>query len=58
MKEVLTKSFWQGVKKTYYEALEGPPPENNASPAPAEDNLKSPSTSETPAVSSPSSEQQ
>jgi hypothetical protein len=26
MKEVLTKSFWQGVKKTFYEALEDPPP--------------------------------
>jgi hypothetical protein len=25
MKEVLTKSFWQGVKKTFYEALENPP---------------------------------
>ena len=31
MKEVFTKRFWQGVKKTsYYEALEGPPPENGA----------------------------
>jgi hypothetical protein len=26
MKEVLTKSFWEGVKKTFDEALEGPPP--------------------------------
>ena len=24
MKEVLTKSFWEGVKKTFHEALEGP----------------------------------
>jgi len=29
MKEVLTKSFWKDVKKTFDEALEGP------SPAPA-----------------------
>jgi hypothetical protein len=39
MKEVLTKSFWQGVRKTYYEALEGPPPKGSASLAPAERNL-------------------
>ena len=25
MKEVLTKSFWEGVRKTFNEALEGPP---------------------------------
>ena len=25
MKEVLTKRFWEGVKKTFNEALEGPP---------------------------------
>jgi len=24
MKEVLTKSFWEGVRKTFNEALEGP----------------------------------
>ena len=29
MKEVLTKKFWQGVKKTFDEALKGPPPEEN-----------------------------
>jgi hypothetical protein len=50
MKEVLTKSFWQGVKKTFYEAMEpepakedsiktpaaehGTPQENSSSPAP------------------------
>jgi len=28
MKEVLTKNFWQGVKKTFQDALEGPPPEH------------------------------
>jgi hypothetical protein len=26
MKELLTKTFWQGVKKTYDDALKGPPP--------------------------------
>jgi hypothetical protein len=26
MKEVFTKSFWEGVKKTFAEALEGPSP--------------------------------
>ena len=26
MKEVFTKSFWEGVKKTFDEAHEGPPP--------------------------------
>jgi hypothetical protein len=36
MKEFLTKSFWQGVKKTFHEALEGRPPEGNASKAPVE----------------------
>ena len=36
MKEVLTKRFWRGVTKTFYEALEGPPPKSNPSPAPAE----------------------
>ena len=35
MKEVLTKSFWQGVKKTFHEALEGPPPETKAAQSPA-----------------------
>lgn len=30
MKELLTKGFWQGVKKTYDDALKGPPPEEKA----------------------------
>ncbi len=30
MKEVFTKSFWEGVKKTFHEALEGPPSADNA----------------------------
>jgi hypothetical protein len=33
MRELLTKSFWLGVKKTYDEALEGPPPEASAAQA-------------------------
>jgi hypothetical protein len=28
MKELLTKTFWQGVKKTYDDALKGPPPDD------------------------------
>jgi hypothetical protein len=52
MKEVLTKRFWQGVRKTFHDALEGPPVEDNASQAPDEGNLKASSPSEIP--SSPS----
>ena len=48
MKEVLTKSSWQSVKKTFHEALESPPSEDNASQAPAEVNPKASSTSEIP----------
>jgi hypothetical protein len=57
MKEVFTKSFWQGVKKTYEDALEGPPPEDGAPQALIEGNLSSSSTSETPSPPSPSTEQ-
>jgi len=39
MKEVLTKSFWQGVKKTFYEALEDPPPDTTDSPQPPAENV-------------------
>lgn len=46
MKEVLTKSFWEGVKKTFHEALEGPPPADTALQTPAEDDLSASSTSE------------
>ena len=34
MKEVLTKKFWQDVKKTFDEAKDGPPPEVKPAPAP------------------------
>jgi len=36
MKELLTKTFWQGVKKTYDEALKGSPADEKTLPAPAE----------------------
>jgi hypothetical protein len=55
MKEVFTKRFWQGVNKTFHEALEDPPPAGNASQPPAESDLSASSTSETassPTVSS------
>jgi hypothetical protein len=32
MKELLTKTFWQGVKKTYDDALQGPTPEEKQIP--------------------------
>jgi hypothetical protein len=56
MKEVLTKSFWEGVKKILDEALEGPRPADNASQTKAEDDLRASSTSETPPSPSVSSE--
>ena len=48
MKEVLTKRFWQGVKKTFHDALEGQPPEGNAIPPAAADMPKEPSTPDGP----------
>jgi hypothetical protein len=50
MKELLTKTFWQGVKKTYDDALKGPPPEDKTL-APAE-----PSTEPTPDSPPPQSQ--
>jgi len=44
MKEVLTKNFWQGVKKTFDEALKSPAPKDAAAP---------PSTADAPKASSP-----
>jgi hypothetical protein len=52
MKEVLTKSFWEGVKKTFHEALEDPPPADDSLRTPAEGDRSASATSETP--SSPS----
>jgi hypothetical protein len=43
--EVLTKSFWKDVKKTFQEALDGQPPaekdDRNVSPAPEPDRIES-----------------
>jgi hypothetical protein len=56
MKEVLTKSFWEGVKKTFDEALEGPPPAETALQTPAEGDPSASSKSETPSPPSVSSD--
>jgi hypothetical protein len=48
MKELFTKSFWEGVNKTFHEALEGPPPADNALQISAEGDLSASSKSETP----------
>ena len=58
MKEVFTKSFWEGVKNTFDEALEGATPTDNASQIPAEDKLRDSSGSKTPLSPSVSSEQE
>jgi len=57
MKEVFTKSFWEGVKKTFDEAREGPPPADSVSQTPAEGDLPSSSSSETPSSPSVSNDQ-
>jgi len=57
MKEVLTKSFWRGVKKTFHDALEGPPAGDHTSQAPADDHPKTSSKSETRSPASATSEQ-
>jgi hypothetical protein len=51
MKEVFTKSFWEGVKKTFHEALEDPPPPDNASQTPAAGDVSAASTSAGPSSS-------
>jgi hypothetical protein len=52
MKEVFTKSFWQGVKKTFDQALEDPPPADKVSQTPAASDTDASSAAQTP--SSPS----
>ncbi len=52
MTELFSKSFWQGVKKTFHEALEEAPPAGSALQSPAEGDRNAASTSATP--SSPS----
>jgi hypothetical protein len=56
MKELFTKSFREGVKKTFQAALEGPQPTDNTLQTPAEGDLRASSTSETPSSPSVSSE--
>ena len=48
MKEIFTNSFWQGVKKTFHDALDDPPPTGNALDTPPEDDPSASSTSATP----------
>jgi hypothetical protein len=51
MMEVFTKSFWQGVKKTFDQALEEPPQAQSAVLPPATDDPSAPSTSPMPSSS-------
>ncbi|HTW65117.1 MAG TPA: hypothetical protein VME17_10900 [Bryobacteraceae bacterium] len=53
MKEVFTKSFWQGVKKTFDQALEDPPPAEDGPGASS--TSATPPPSATPSSSTPSS---
>jgi hypothetical protein len=53
MKELLTKNFWRGVKKTYDDARNGPPADDTALLPPAEGEQ----APETPSPPSPASEQ-
>jgi hypothetical protein len=57
MKEVLTKNFWQSVKKAFYDALDGPPAEDTDSKTPGEGNPKASSTSEVPSRPSVTTQQ-
>jgi len=52
LKEVFTKSFWRGVKKTFDEALEDQPPPDQALQTPAEGDSITSSNCETPPSSS------
>jgi hypothetical protein len=54
MKELLTKRFWQDVKKTFQEAREGAPPKDNAAQIRAADKSDVPSTTDAPLSSSTS----
>ena len=57
MKELLTKNFWLGVKKTFHDALEGQPAEDHTLQPPADSNPKISSTSETQPAATATSEQ-
>ena len=56
MKEVFTKRFWEGVKKTFDEAREAQPPADTALQTKAKGDLSASSTPETPSLPSGSSE--
>jgi len=58
MKEVLSRSFWQGVKKTLYEAMESPPAKEDALPNPAAEQGNASSSKENSSSPSPGSEEQ
>jgi hypothetical protein len=56
MKEVFTKSFWQGVKRTFDEAQEDPPPADNGVQTPAAGDPSASTTLATPSSPSVTSE--
>lgn len=58
MKEVLTKSFWRDVKKTFYAALEGPPSEKNVSEATGDTRPEDLSKPESPPLPPPAASKQ
>jgi hypothetical protein len=58
MKEVFTKGFWQGVKKTFDDALEGTTPAEPASQVPVEDKPRDSSGSDSPQSPSVTGERQ
>jgi hypothetical protein len=57
MKEVLTKSFWLGVKKTFYEAMEPEPAKQDASQSPTTEHGTPSSPQENSSSPSPRSEE-
>jgi hypothetical protein len=56
MKEVFTKSFWQGVKRTFDEAQKDAPPADNGVQTPADGDSSASTTLATPSSPSVSSE--
>jgi hypothetical protein len=56
MKEVLTRSFWQGVKRTFYAALEALLPGDSASQTTGESKTKDSPAAENPSIPSVTNE--
>jgi len=56
MKEVLTKSFWKDVKKTFQQALDGEPPADNASAGSEQSTPPKPETANTESATAHPSE--